>query len=124
MTLAEIKTQALFQFGNDTDALDEYEFMPHIVDYANEGYEILFWYWKDIHIPDDMKLRREEDVPQLPEWAHRAIADYTTWMLYRNGSSARQNRGQAYWDSFIDCRNRLRSEKNGGHPHHFHHIPL
>ena len=122
MTLADIKTQALFQFGNDTDALDDYEFQPHIVDYANEGYDILMWAWKDTHIPDADLLVDDDDVPSIPEWAHRAIADYTTWMLYRNGNSARQNRGQAYLSNFNQIKIRLQTEKYDG-VRHFHHIP-
>ena len=122
MTLAEIKTQALFQFGNDTDVMDDYEFMPHIEDYANEAYDILMWAWKDNHVPDDKLLKDDNDVPDLPEWAHRAIADYTTWMLYRNGNGTRQNRGQAYLSNFNMYKNRLQVEKYGG-VRNFYNIP-
>ena len=122
MTLADIKTQALFQFGSDTDVMDDYEYMPHIVDYANEAYDILMWAWKDNHVPDENLLKDDNDAPDLPDWAHRAIADYTTWMLYRNGNSARQNRGQAYLSNFNMIKNRLQVEKYGG-VRNFYNIP-
>lgn len=115
MTLAEIKTQALFQFNNDTDAMDDYEYMPHINDYVNEGYDKLLWYWKEESLSTDDRLVEETDSPNLaPDWSHRAIADYTTWLLYRNGNSGKQNRGQAYLQNFLEYCRRLRDLYGGG----------
>lgn len=121
MTLADIKKQALFQYNNDTDPVDDFDFLPHLVDYINEGYEDLYWNWTDEHV--DSPLREERDVPLLPEWAHRAVADYATYLIYRNGSSARQNRGQAYLSNFMLIRNKLRDEKDDN-VRNFHNIPL
>ena len=123
MNLAEIKQQALFQYNNDTDAMDDYEFMPHINDYANEAYDKLLWHWKESALPPFMRLEKDTDVPVLvPDWAHRALSDYVTWLLYRNGSSARQNRGQVYLQNFLEFARRLK-QMNGGGVKNFFNIP-
>ena len=121
MNLAEIKQQALFQYNNDTDAMDDFDFMPHITDYANEAYDKLLWHWKEGALPPHMKMAKDTDVPVLvPEWAHRALSDYVTWLLYRNGSSTRQNRGQAFLQNFLEYARRL---KQMGGVRNFYNIP-
>lgn len=119
MTLGEMKKQVLFQYNNDTEAMDDFEFMPHIVDYLNDGYDQLYYAYTDEHAE---KLVVDYDTPVLPSWAHRGVVDYATWLIYRNGNSAKQARGQQYLQSFYDIRARLRDEKDD-HIRHFINIP-
>ena len=37
MTLAEIKDQIMFQTNNDAEDIEDY--LPHVVDYINDGYD-------------------------------------------------------------------------------------
>lgn len=118
MTLGEMRTAVLFQYNNDTDVLDDYEYMPHINNYINAGYDQLMYAWKEEPAPI---LTIDTEVPILPEWAHKGIVDYATYLIYRNGSSARQARGQEYLRAFYEIQERLR---NGGKaPKHFINIP-
>lgn len=118
MTLGEMRKQALFQYNNDTDVLDDYEYMPHLNDYLNRGYDLLMYAWKEEPAPI---LTYDQETPDLPEWAHKGIVDYATYLLYRNGSSARQARGQEYLRAFYEVQERLRD--GGKAPKHFIHIP-
>ena len=43
MTLAEIKAQIMFQTNNDAEDIDDY--LPHVNDYINEGYDKLVKVW-------------------------------------------------------------------------------
>ena len=118
MTLEEMRKQALFQFNNDTDVLDDFDYMPHVNEYVNAGYDLLMYAWREEPAP---KLTYDTEVPVLPEWAHKGIVDYATYLLYRNGSSARQGRGQEYLRAFAEVQERLRS--GGKAPKHFFNIP-
>jgi hypothetical protein len=93
MTFAEIKEQVMFQTNNDADDLDDY--LPHVDDYVNEGYDRLVKAWAKNHVPADdyPKLEEDDDEPSLPGWTHRALADYATWLIYRNGNPQKQQRG-------------------------------
>lgn len=115
MTLVELKQQVMFQTGNDAQDLGD--FQPHLTDYLNEGYDRLVRAYADAHLNDESgaypALLHDRSMPGLPEWAHRAIADYATWMVYRNGSAVRQNRGYVFRKAFDDVENRLRASRAG-----------
>jgi phosphatidylethanolamine-binding protein (PEBP) family uncharacterized protein len=100
MTFAEIKDQVMFQTNNDAE--DIADFLPHVNDYINEGYDRLVKVWTKSHLPreDYPWLTEDTDVPELPEWTHRAIADWATWLCYRNGNPQKQQRGMAYRNAF------------------------
>ena len=100
MTLAEIKAQIMFQTNNDEDDIED--FLPHVEDYINEGYDRIVRVWDNNHVPstDYPKLAEYSDEPNLPQWIHRYIADWATWLVYRNGNPQKQNRGMAYRYSF------------------------
>lgn len=102
MTFAEIKDQIMFQTNNDSEDIDDY--LPHVNDYINDGYDRLVKVWtKSHHIPSDdyPRLTEDEDVPNLPEWTHRGLCDWATWLVYRNGNPQKQQRGRAYYESFL-----------------------
>jgi hypothetical protein len=101
MTLADIKEQIMFQTNNDADDLEDFE--PHINDYVNDGYDRIVTIWDNRHVPseDYPALLEEEDEPNLPEWMHRYITDWATWLVYRNGNPQKQQRGRAYYESFM-----------------------
>ena len=107
MTLLEIKNQIMHQTNNDAEDLGDYE--PHINDYVNEGYDLLVSAWAKSHI-DVGKYDRLEynmDEPVLPGWTHRAIVDYATWLVYRNGNPQKQQRGMAYLNAFNQVRDKI-----------------
>ena len=95
MTFAEIKEQVMFQTNNDADDLED--FLPHVDDYVNEGYDRLVNAWAKNHIPmtERPTLKEDSDIPALPFWTHRALADYATWLVYRNGNPQKQQRCSA-----------------------------
>lgn len=102
MTLSEIKEQVMFQTNNDADDLPDFE--PHIADYVNEGYDRLVFVWAHQHVSststDYPKLSEGTDVPNVPEWTHRFLADWATWLVYRNGNPQKQQRGFRYREAF------------------------
>ena len=98
MTLAEIKEQVMFQTNNDAEDLGDYE--PHINDYVNEGYDRLVSAWNKGHVTEDNRLEMDTDEPELPLWTHRALVDYATWLIYRNGNPQKQQRGMTYLNAF------------------------
>ena len=63
------------------------------------------------------RLEADTDEPELPESAHGALTDYATWRFYGNGSIARQQRGQFYYQRFLEALDRLRpfGQKGTGH---------
>lgn len=118
MTTAEIKTMVMFQTNNDADDLGD--FMPHLMHYINEGYDLLHDAYTRKH-PETL-LARDSDTPVLPPWAHRAIADYATWLVYRNGNPSKQQRGYAFRNAFEEVKAQLR-ESAGGRIRNFFNIP-
>ena len=100
MTLSEIQEHIMFQTNNDADDLGDYT--PHIDDYINEGYDRIIMIWDNQHVPSEEypRLERDNDEPNLPGWIHRYIADWATWLIYRNGNPQKQNRGMAYRYAF------------------------
>lgn len=111
MTFAEIKNQVMFQTNNDAEDIEDY--LPHVDDYVNEGYDRLVKVWtKTHHIPggEYPRLEEDEDEPNLPEWTHRAIVDWATWLVYRNGNPQKQQRGYAFRNSFEEVLAKLSDE--------------
>lgn len=100
MTLSQIQGQIMFQTNNDADDLGD--FTPHINDYINDGYDRIVTIWDSQHVPSTNypKLSAGTDAPNLPEWMHRYIADWATWLIYRNGNPQKQQRGMAFRASF------------------------
>lgn len=121
MTVAEIKNMVMFQTNNDAEDLGD--FMPHLLHYINEGYEILL---KAVGKPGISEaqpfLTTDTMVPDLPGWMHRALADYATWLVYRNGNPNRQQRGYAFRTAFEEVRLRA-IDDTGGKIRHFTNIP-
>lgn len=107
MTLSEIQEQVMFQTNNDADDLGDYT--PHINDYINDGYDRIVVVWDSNHVPSDDYPRMEntDDQPNLPLWIHRYIADWATWLIYRNGNPQKQQRGYAFRQSFEAMLSRL-----------------
>ena len=110
MTLNDIRNHVLFQTQNDADDLGE--FQPALEQYINEGYDkLVYIVTGGGHLDDKDKAGEVEyatlvggtEEPALPAWTHRAIADYATYMIYRNGNAIKQNRGMAYYQSFLDA---------------------
>jgi hypothetical protein len=120
MTLGEIKAQVMFQTNNDAEDLPDFE--PHLTDYINEGYDILVLNYAKEHVstvsekyPPLIATETEpEPVPNLPEYAHRALADYATYLVYRNGNAVKQNRGIPYYQAFNEVLVKLKYESGGG----------
>ena len=110
MTLAEIKNQVMFQTNNDAEDLGDYE--PHINDYVNEGYDRLVSAWDKSHVSigEYDRLEIDSDEPLLPEWTHRALVDYATWLIYRNGNPQKQQRGMAYLNAFNQIERKILDE--------------
>ena len=108
MTLKQLREHVMFQTNNDTDDLDE--FQPAVDNYINEGYDRLVEVYADTHIgtTEFPVLSTITDVPKIPSWAHRAIGDYATYLVYRNGNQYKQNRGERYLQMFMDVLNKLR----------------
>ena len=114
MTLEAMKHQVMFQTGND--AADLGDFLPHITDYLNDGYDRLLWAMCGMHLSDESvfaPLMHDRSEPQLPDWAHAAVVDWATWRIYRNGAPARQNRGLPFRAAFEETERKLRSLKAG-----------
>ena len=93
MTLLEIQNLIMFQCNNDAEDIGDY--LPHITTYINEGYDLLVnaWCGERAGSDDFPSLRHDKSQPELPEWTHKAIADWATWLCYRNGNSNKQARG-------------------------------
>lgn len=108
MTLQSIKEQVMFQTNNDADDLGDFE--PHLDDYVNEGYDLLVEAVSGEHIGGEAypKLTLGTDIPQLPDWMHRALPDYAAWLVYRNGNLVKQNRGRAYLAAFDELLGKAR----------------
>lgn len=102
MTVGEIKNEIMFQTNNDVDDLDE--FLPYLMDYINQGYDQLVYAWAKEHLgTDDWPwLTADTDIPALPEWTHRGLVDYATWLVYRNGNPQKQERGLPFRSAFLE----------------------
>ncbi len=123
MDLLALRQQVMFQIGSDAEDVQDH--LPYLNDYINEAYDRLAHaaYGRHVCMEDEefQPLHHEISRPNLPDWTHRAIADWATWLLCRNGNAQRQNRGYAFRKAFEDVESRLRGAKGDGC---FHHIPL
>lgn len=115
MDLSAIKQQVMFQIGGDGE--DIQDFLPFLTRYVNDGYDRLALAAYGRHVGsgegDVEPLLHDKSQPVLPEWTHPAIADYATWLICRNGSSQRQNRGYAFRRAFDTVESRLRMARGG-----------
>lgn len=110
MTVEDIKNEVMFQTNNDAD--DVGDFLPSLLGYINDGYDRLVKVWTKSHTPqeDYPRLTEDSDEPNLPEWTHRYIADWATWLVYRNGNPSKQNRGLAFRNSFEEICSKIAGE--------------
>lgn len=110
MTLLEIKNHIMFQTNNDSEDIEDY--LPHVGDYINEAYDRMVSAWTRNHIPQGEypRLTEDTDVPNLPEWTHRAICDWATWLVYRNGNPQKQQRGYAFRSAFEEVLAKIAGE--------------
>jgi len=110
MTFGEIKDQIMFQTNNDAEDIEDY--LPHVNDYINDGYDRLVKVWTKNHTPqvDYPRLENDTDEPNLPLWTHRAICDWATWLVYRNGNPQKQQRGMAYRTAFEEVLAKISDE--------------
>ena len=103
MTLGEMKNEVMFQTNNDAE--DVGDFMPALTDYVNDGYDRLVFVYAHKHVATGSTefppLSADTDVPAVPEWTHRYLADWATWLVYRNGNPQKQSRGMAYREHFL-----------------------
>ena len=116
MTVNEIKNEIMFQTSNDVEDLED--FLPYLMDYINEGYDKMVFAWEKKHVipgGEYPPLLEDTDTPLLPDWTHRGLADYGTWLVYRNGNPQKQNRGLPFLNAFNELMTRILSEggKNG-----------
>lgn len=109
MTLSELKARVIYQFNADEDDLPEYE--PHITGYVNQGYDRLLHALVGKRLPGAPfpELEASTDTPKTPEWTHSAMADYATWLVYRNGNPQKQSRGQAFLSRFLEVERECKS---------------
>ena len=124
MTVTEIKNEIMFQTNNDVEDLGD--FLPYLMDYINEGYDRLVNAWADTHIHTEEypALTEGTDVPNLPEWTHRALADWATWLIYRNGNPNKQTRGYQFKNAFEEVLAKIVSEGGiKGKTRNFYNIP-
>jgi len=109
MTLGEIKNEIMFQTNNDAEDVEDY--LPALVDYINDGYDRVVMVWAKRHIDDSSRdyypLSDDSDEPNVPGWIHRYLADWATWLVYRNGNPQKQQRGQQYKAAFEEMLSRL-----------------
>lgn len=111
MTYKEITDTVMFQTNNDVE--DKEEFKIALPDYVNAGYGKLcdaFWGMYPTLEGPLLPLKTDSDKPNLPLYAHRAIADYASYMMYRNGNPIKQNRGLRYLQDFNEVLSRLRKD--------------
>ena len=107
MTLGEMKDQIMFQSNNDAEDIEDY--LPHVLDYINDGYDRIMTVWQSDHVPGQSydRLTYDSDEPELPEWLHRYICDWATWLIYRNGNPQKQQRGMQYRYAFEEMLSKL-----------------
>ena len=110
MTYAEIKDLVMFQTNNDSDDLGDY--LPYVSSYVNEGYDKLVLAYTGTHTDAAgayPPLYNDSEVPLTPGWTHKAIADWATWLVYRNGNPQKQQRGFVFEQSAEQVFSRVRS---------------
>lgn len=112
MTLAELKDRVMFQTNNDSEDVGDY--LPHLVDYLNDGYDRLVSVWAKQHVSpsssDWLPLEDDLDEPLTPAWTHPFIGDWATWLVYRNGNPQKQQRGYAFREAFLGMLSKIADE--------------
>lgn len=100
MTVTDLCELVMTQCNLDTDDLDEYK--EEIVTYLNAGYDRLYKKYMCEHLTETQRLKTSSmsSSPSLPIHFHQAIADWATWMYYRNGNAAKQQRGMQFRNEF------------------------
>lgn len=126
MNVFHIKNAVMFQTNNDADDLND--FLPYLMDYINDGYDRLVYAYAGVHPHQTDEgyppLAADQDEPRLPSWMHRALVDWATWMVYRNGNPQKQNRGYPYRAAFEETLGRISAEGGkGGKVRQFKNIP-
>lgn len=113
MTLEELKNRVIFQVNADADDLSDYE--PHLTGYINRGYNLLLFALVKRRLPSTSfpELSNDKDTPKIPAWTHGALADYATWLVYRNGNPQKQSRGQAYLYAFQEVETECKAASSG-----------
>ena len=104
MTVKEIKDFIMHQHL-DMDSDDVTEYLPFLMTYVNEGYDKCLKAWAHARIGDAdfPMLVTDSDVPQIPERYHKALCDWATWCMYRNGNQQKQARGKEYRWAFEEA---------------------
>ena len=115
MTVLEIKNLIMFQTNNDADDLGDY--LPHITSYINDAYDRASMAYANEHVSTDsetyLPLNHDKSSPAVPDWMHRAIADWATWLIYRNGNQNKQGRGVVFRNSAEEVFARARNANAG-----------
>lgn len=107
MTLSAMEELVMVQTNNDIEDVTEYETQLPV--YLNEGYNKLYKKWMREY--PETPLADEDDVPLLPDYMHKYICDWATWLMYRNGNPSKQQRGLYFRNSFDEF---LGSLEDGG----------
>lgn len=112
MTLEELKSRVIFQVNADADDLSDYD--PALTGYINRGYDLLLYALTERRLGNNPfpELSQESESPKVPIWTHNAIADYATWLIYRNGNPQKQSRGQAFLYAFNEVEAKCRELKS------------
>lgn len=127
MTVGQIKGLVMFQTNNDAE--DVGDFLPALMGYINEGYDKLVKACTGVHLQptgeEHRPLSWDNDVPNLPEHMHKALADWATWCVYRNGNPQKQQRGYVFRSAFEEALAAAQSEGVGDKPapKNFYNIP-
>lgn len=110
MTVGEIKATVMHQTNNDASDLED--FAPFLNDYINDGYDKMLMAYASEHAGSENypALLSDEDEPDLPDWWHNALADWATWLVYRNGNAAKQQRGYVFRTAFEEALAQIKAE--------------
>jgi hypothetical protein len=117
VTVGEIKRLVVEQFGQSPEEARQH--MPKIISYINDGYDLMLNAWKPrAHVGDEEypRLVGNDETPAVPDWLHGYLADYATFLIYRNGNPQRQQRGVPFLSRWLEGLTRLRTEGDGGNP--------
>lgn len=123
MTLGDIKATVMHQTNNDIGDLED--FAPFLTDYINDGYDKMLYAYAKVHPggEDYPLLLNSDDKPILPHRLHQSLADWATWMVYRNGNAARQQRGYVFRSAFEEAIASAKAEGRNGPVRYFINIP-
>ena len=125
MTLSQLIAHALRQLDEDAEDVSEYEESFKV--YANMGYDLDpdgrgLHIWRVDLAGKTLRAVCEvafypmedgDDEPQIPEYAHAALADYICYRHLSSGNLAKQSRAQFYQNSFYQTMQRIRPQGMG-----------